>query len=77
MNENILIGEATLLQLQKFPIGIVFEGIGHLDPQDDATPKEAVQIMMMLATAAVRVNADYPAFVKEHHLERHFKEEGR
>jgi hypothetical protein len=60
------------LAVQRWPMNVVFDGIGSLEPKDDITPKEAVQLTMMLVCASANSFVDFPAFVKEHGLERHF-----
>lgn len=56
----------------KFSLNIIFHDIGTLQPKDDITPKEAVQISMMLASASINANVDFLGFAKENGLERHF-----
>lgn len=58
----------------KWPLRIIIDGIGTLDPKDDITPKESVLLSMMLACGATSsLGIDYASFVKENRLERHFR----
>jgi hypothetical protein len=57
----------------KGQLRVFFPDIGELDPADDVTPKEALKLAMMLASSTTIVIVDYPQFVKDNKLERHFK----
>ena len=58
----------------KWPLNIIFDNCGSLKPTEDITPREAVFIQMMLACALGGGGMiDYAGFVKDHGLERHFK----
>lgn len=72
-NTALNAGEGSfLVNLQKYPLNIIFSNIGTLNPQDDITPLEAVRLCMAMVCAHAGSNVDYPAFIKENALERHF-----
>lgn len=54
-------------------VGVHIGPYGYVEPAQDITPREAVQLCMLLACASCGAHVDYEAFVKEHRLERHFK----
>lgn len=58
----------------RWPINVVFEGVGSLRPMDDITPQEAVHLCMLLVCGITpcSTNVDFIRFVEEHGLQRHF-----
>lgn len=61
------------LNTVKWPLNISFSDIGSLKPTEDITAREAVLLQMMLCCSSVNSYVDFPLFVKENKLERHFK----
>ena len=59
----------------KWPLNIHFSECGLLNPMDDITPKEAVQLCMMLVSGFHGAFADFKKFVEDHSLQRHFSSE--
>lgn len=72
-DQLIMAPNSVTLTTIKWPMNVIFTGLGELAPTDDITPKEAVQLVMMIACASVGSGADYLGFAKSQGLERHFK----
>lgn len=65
--------EFTTVNVIPIPLNVHLNGVGFLEPKDDITPKESVLLCMMIVSGMVAAFVDYPSFIKQHGLERHFK----
>ena len=72
-NESAAVPTLTIRPPSALPLQIVVEGLGELAPADDMTPKEAVQLCMVLAGAMTRAPVDVLGFLTTNGLDRHFR----